>query len=147
LIGDVLVGLDGSGKSGKTTGGIFFNDRSEDVQKKVMSMYTDPNRIKATDPGKVEGNPVFIYHDAFNDNVQEVSDLKARYVKGQVGDVEVKEKLVDAIEGFLNPIREKKAELDKLGDDYVLDILKTGEAKANRVAEKTISEVIDAMGF
>jgi tryptophanyl-tRNA synthetase len=147
LIGDVLVGLDGSGKSGKSTGGIFFNDRPEDVKKKVMSMYTDPNRIKATDPGKVEGNPVFLYHDAFNDNVAEVADLKERYVKGTVGDVEVKEKLVDAIERFLNPIREKKAELDKLGDDYILDILKTGEVKANKVAEKTIFEIMAAMGF
>ena len=82
LIGPVLVSLDGKSKSGKSTGGIFFNDSSEDIKKKVMSMYTDPNRIKATDPGKVEGNPVFIYHDFFNDNLDEVQDLKNRYTKG-----------------------------------------------------------------
>lgn len=146
LIGQVLIGLDGKGKSGKSTGGIYFNDKSEDVKKKIMSMYTDPNRLKATDPGKVDGNPVFVYHDAFNDNLDEVKDLKERYEKGKVGDVEVKEKLYEAIERFLEPVREKKSELDKLGDEYVLDIFEKGEKKAKKVAEETISEVSKALG-
>lgn len=147
LIGPVLVSLDGKGKSGKSTGGIFFNDSTEVVKKKVMSMYTDPNRIKATDPGKVEGNPVFVYHDCFNDDVAEVKDLKERYVKGKVGDVEVKEKLFNALEKFLQPVREKKSKLDKLGDDYILDIFEKNEKKVNKVAEETISEVVKAMGL
>ena len=71
-------------------------------------MFTDPNRIHATDPGKVDGNPVFIYHDAFNTDIDEVNDLKERYLKGNVGDVEVKEKLFKAIEKILDPIREKE---------------------------------------
>ncbi len=73
---------------------IDLKDDAETVRKKVMSMYTDPTRLRATDPGHVEGNPVFMYHDAFNPDVAEVNDLKARYVKGAVGDVEVKQKLV-----------------------------------------------------
>ena len=147
LIGPVLVGLDGTGKSGKSTGGIFFNDSTAEVKKKVMSMYTDPNRIKATDPGKVEGNPVFVYHDNFNRNLDEVKDLKERYVKGKVGDVEVKEKLFNAIEAFLDPIRERRTKVDKLGDDYILDILEKGEKRVNKIAEKTISEVVKAMNL
>ncbi len=146
-IGPILIGLDGKGKSGKSTGGIFFNDTTQDVKKKVMSMYTDPNRIKATDPGKVEGNPVFIYHDFFNDDLDEVKDLKERYVKGKVGDVEVKEKLFKALERFLEPVRSKREQLDKLGDDYVIDLFEKGEEKVNKIAEKTITEVSKAMGI
>ncbi len=147
LIGPVLISLDGKGKSGKSTGGIFFNDSTEDVKRKVMSMYTDPNRIRATDPGKVEGNPVFVYHDFFNDNLDEVKDLKERYVKGKVGDVEVKEKLFNALERFLEPVRAKKADLDKLGDDYVLELFEKGEKKVNKIAQKTIADVLKAMGI
>ncbi|MCA9376311.1 tryptophan--tRNA ligase [Candidatus Dojkabacteria bacterium] len=147
LIGEVVIGLDGKGKSGKSTGGIFFSDSTEEVRKKVMSMYTDPNRIKATDPGTVDGNPVFIYHDYFNPNVEEVNDLKERYTKGTVGDVEVKEKLFRAVEAFLEPIREKKSEIDALGDDHILDILKKGEDKVNPVAEAVLDRVRGAMGF
>ncbi len=147
MINPVLIGLDGKGKSGKSTGGIFFNDTSEEVKKKVMSMYTDPNRIKATDPGTVKGNPVFIYHDYFNDNLDEVKDLKERYEKGKVGDVEVKEKLFLAIERFLNPIREKRNEIEKLGDEYIFDLLETGEKRANEVAEQTMKSVDEVMKF
>lgn len=147
LIGDVMIGLDGQGKSGKSTGGIFFSDSADEVRTKVMSMYTDPNRIRATDPGTVEGNPVFIYHDAFNENKAEVEDLKERYRKGTVGDVEVKEKLYQAIELFLTPVRERLGELEKLGDDCILDILRTGEVRANKVADEVIGRVIEAMGF
>jgi tryptophanyl-tRNA synthetase len=145
LIGDVVVGLDGKGKSGKSTGGVFFNDSTEEVKKKVMSMFTDPNRIHPTDPGKVEGNPVFIYHDYFNPDVEEINDLKARYKKGTVGDVEVKQKLFVAIENFLQPVRERRAEIDKLGDEYILDIFETGEKKVREITQKTIEEVMDVM--
>lgn len=147
LIGDIVVGLDGQGKSGKSTGGIYFTDDTETVKKKVMSMYTDPNRIHPNDPGEVDGNPVFIYHDYFNPNKEEVLDLKDRYGKGTVGDVEVKTKLFNAIETFLEPIRAKRAEIDEKGDEYIYDILESGEKNAQRVASETEQKVLEAMGF
>ena len=112
IIGDVplLVGTDGQSKMSKSVGNaIYLSDDADAVKEKVMNMYTDPKRLRATDPGTVEGNPVFIYHDAFNSSKAEVDDLKERYRAGKVGDVEVKEKLVIAINDFLEPIREKRA--------------------------------------
>ncbi|MBI5953357.1 MAG: tryptophan--tRNA ligase, partial [Chloroflexi bacterium] len=112
LIGDVplLVGTDGQGKMSKSLGNaIYLSDDAETVKQKVMNMYTDPKRLRATDPGTVEGNPIFIYHDAFNPSYAEVDDLKERYRQGKVGDVEVKQKLVVAINNFLEPFREKRA--------------------------------------
>jgi tryptophanyl-tRNA synthetase len=112
IIGDVplLVGTDGQSKMSKSLGNaIYLSDDAETVKQKVMNMYTDPKRLRATDPGTVEGNPVFIYHDAFNPSRAEVDDLKERYRIGKVGDVEVKQKLVVAINNFLEPFREKRA--------------------------------------
>lgn len=112
IIGDVplLVGTDGQGKMSKSLGNaIYLSDDADTVREKVRGMYTDPKRLRATDPGTVEGNPVFIYHDAFNPSRAEVDDLKERYRQGRVGDVEVKEKLAAAINNFLEPFREKRA--------------------------------------
>lgn len=112
IIGDVplLVGTDGQGKMSKSLGNaIYLSDDADAVREKVRGMYTDPKRLRATDPGTVEGNPVFIYHDAFNPSRAEVDDLKERYRQGKVGDVEVKEKLAAAINSFLEPFREKRA--------------------------------------
>jgi tryptophanyl-tRNA synthetase len=112
IIGDVplLIGTDGQSKMSKSVGNaIYLSDDADTVRQKVMNMYTDPKRLRATDPGTVEGNPVFIYHDAFNPSKAEVDDLKERYRVGKVGDVEVKEKLAVAINNFLEPIREKRA--------------------------------------
>ena len=114
IIGDVplLVGTDGQSKMSKSVGNaIYLSDDAETVKQKVMNMYTDPKRLRATDPGTVEGNPVFIYHDAFNPSKAEVDDLKERYRAGKVGDVEVKQKLAVAINNFLEPFREKRAYL------------------------------------
>jgi len=147
MIGDVVVGLDGQGKSGKSTGGIYFTDDTESVRSKVMGMYTDPKRIHPTDPGEVKGNPVFVYHDYFNEDKEEVEDLKGRYREGKVGDVEVKEKLFWAIEKFLNPIREKREEIDKKGEDYIVSILEKGEKEAVKVADSTEEKISEAMGF
>jgi tryptophanyl-tRNA synthetase len=147
-IGEVarLVGLDGSVKMTKSLGNcIFLNDTSDVVKEKVMKMYTDPNRIRASDPGKVVGNPVFIYHDAFNSNIEEVNNLKNKYLEGKVGDVEVKEKLYLAIEEVLNPIRKRRqfyetlANGKKIQDREVLDkILKRGNEKVREEASKTL---------
>src|SRR5688500_10249493 len=111
IIGDVplLVGTDGQSKMSKSLGNaIYLSDDAQTVEDKVQGMYTDPKRLRATDPGTVEVNPVFIYHDAFNASYAEVDDLKERYRAGKVGDVEVKEKLGKAINSFLEPFREKR---------------------------------------
>ena len=112
IIGDVplLVGTDGQNKMSKSLGNaIYLSDDAKTVEEKVQGMYTDPKRLRATDPGTVEGNPVFIYHDAFNPDRAEVDELKERYRAGKVGDVEVKKKLAKAINTFLEPIRERRA--------------------------------------
>ena len=107
-------------------------------------MYTDPARVRADIPGKVEGNPVFIYHDAFNPNVDEVNDLKERYRAGKVGDVEVKTKLANALNAHLEPIRERRAALLS-NPDTIRDILHAGSARARAVAVETMARVRDAM--
>lgn len=140
-----LIGTDGNAKMSKTIGNtIYLSDTTEILKDKVMKIFTDPSRIHASDPGKVEGNPVFIYHDAFNTNLEEVAELKERYKKGQVGDVEVKTKLFNALDIFLEPIR-KKREYFSSHKDEVIDILKTGSLKATEEAGKTISLVKQAM--
>jgi tryptophanyl-tRNA synthetase len=147
LVGEVkrLPGIDGGTKMGICLGNaIYLSDSEGELKKKVMSMYTDPNRIHPTDPGKVEENPVFIYHDIFNPDLAEVNDLKIRYKAGKVGDIEVKEKLFVALNTFLMPVREKRKEFE--GKDEVLDqILKDGTAKAREVAKETMKKVKKAM--
>jgi tryptophanyl-tRNA synthetase len=147
LVGRVprLVGTDGGAKMGKSlNNAIYLKDDAETVKKKVMSMFTDPTRVHATDPGHVEGNPVFMYHDAFNPSADEVQDLKDRYVLGQVGDVEVKQKLVNALNGFLDPIRDRRREYES-NPQLVLEALRKGTAHAKRVAEGTMAEVRDVL--
>lgn len=140
-----LVGLDGKSKMSKSLNNcIYLADRAEEVEKKVMSMYTDPSRLKPTDAGTVEGNPVFVYHDAFNPNKEEVEDLKNRYRTGQVGDVEVKQKLVLAINNFLEPMRIRRSELEK-NPQKIDAILKEGVEKGNKVSEEILSKVKTAM--
>jgi tryptophanyl-tRNA synthetase len=149
LIGDVgsLVGTDGQAKMSKSIGNcIYLTDDEETVNKKVKGMYTDPTRIRPTDPGHVEGNPVFIYHDAFNNNKEEVADLKDRYIKGQVGDVEVKTKLALAINKFLTPIRERRAKFEG-NDELINKIIDEGSKRAQAEAQKTLDEVLRAMGI
>jgi len=140
-----LKGLDGKDKMSKSLGNvIYLKDDKKTVEEKIKGMYTDPNRIHATDPGKVEGNPVFSYHDAFNEDKEEVKDLKERYQKGKVGDVEVKEKLAKAINSFLDPIREERVKFEE-SPKKVREILIEGTKKTKMVAEKTLQEVREAM--
>jgi tryptophanyl-tRNA synthetase len=147
LLGRVprLVGLDGKAKMGKSlNNAIFLKDDAATVTQKVMGMFTDPTRIHATDPGHVEGNPVFMYHDAFNPDVAEVEDLKERYRKGTVGDVEVKQKLALAINTLLDPIRERRAHFEAR-PDLVREALASGTSRAKKVAEQTMAEVRAAL--
>ena len=125
---------------------IFLTDSSEEVEKKVMNMYTDPTRIKVTDPGHIENNPVFIYLDAFGSEKEkaEIANLKERYTKGQVGDIEVKKFLVEVLNNFLDPIRERREQFEK-DPDLVDRILKEGTEKARAEAQKTLAEVKKAM--
>ena len=149
MIGAVptLIGTDGQAKMSKSLGNaILLSDDKKTVEQKVRRMYTDPNRIRADIPGRVEGNPVFIYHAAFNPDVDEVNDLKARYLKGKVGDVEVKRKLARAINNFLDPIRERRAGYEAQ-PGMVEEILMAGTRRMQAVAEETLARVYDAMGM
>jgi tryptophanyl-tRNA synthetase len=140
-----LPGLDGGKKMSKSIGNtIHLSDTSEEVTQKVRQMYTDPKRVRADIPGTVEGNPVFIYHDAFNTNTAEVEDLKARYRTGKVGDVEVKMKLAAALNARLDPIRARRAELLS-HPDRLRAILFDGSKRARTIAIQTIERVREAM--
>jgi len=149
LIGDIplLPGTDGKTKMSKSLGNaIYLSDDTKTVETRVMSMYTDPTRIHATDPGHVEGNPVFAYHDAFNRNKDEVEELKTRYREGRVGDVEVKKRLSRALNEFLEPIRQRRAEYaTKQG--LVEEVLQKGSQLAREEARKTLALVKKAMGL
>jgi len=147
LVGRVprLVGIDGQAKMSKSQGNaIYLKDTPAVVNEKVRSMYTDPTRLRASDPGHVEGNPVFLYHDAFNPDHEEVADLKARYRRGFVGDVEVKQKLATALNTFLDPIRERRARFAaKMG--LVRDALADGTDRARKAARTTMALVHEAL--
>jgi tryptophanyl-tRNA synthetase len=141
-----LPGTDGSPKMSRSVGNtINLFDDGETVREKVMSMYTDPSRLRATDPGHVKGNPVFAYHDAFNQDVDEVTDLKDRYIAGRVGDVEVKQRLVVALNAFLDPIRQRRRDLLAENPSIVEDVLRSGTARARIEAAATLRQVRTAM--
>jgi tryptophanyl-tRNA synthetase len=147
LIGEVgtLPGTDGKAKMSKSLGNvIYLSDDSETVTQRVMRMYTDPRRIHPTDPGTVEGNPVFTYHDAFNANKAEVAELKERYRAGRVGDVEVKKRLAGALNAFLDPIRERRHRVEAQ-PDYVEEIVVEGSRRARQEAEETLERARRAM--
>ncbi|MFH1394686.1 MAG: tryptophan--tRNA ligase [Candidatus Omnitrophota bacterium] len=133
-----LVGLDNRKMSKSYGNFISLSDNAETVKKKVYSMYTDPKRTRADIPGTVEGNPVFVYHDLFNVNKEEISDLKKRYKQGNVGDVEVKKKLTAALNDFLDPIRKRRLNIT---DSDAEKIIKDGTEKARETARKTMLEV------
>ena len=138
-----LCGTDGKEKMSKSLNNtINLSESQEDLRKKVMKMYTDPKRIHANDPGTVEGNPVFMYLDAFNPNKNE--NLKNRYREGTIRDIEIKEILYRVLNKFLSPIRERR-EYYKSNLQIVRDIISTGTAKGRSVVEKTIKEMRNKM--
>jgi tryptophanyl-tRNA synthetase len=140
-----LPGLDGDKKMSKSVGNtIHLSDDAETVRKKVMQMYTDPKRVRADIPGTVEGNPVFMYHDAFNPDTAEVDDLKARYRAGKVGDVEVKTKLAKALNAQLDPMRARRADV-LARPSSIREILEEGSKKARAIAHETMERVRDAV--
>ena len=149
-----LPGIDGKAKMSKSLNNcIYLSDSADDVKKKIMNMFTDPNHLKVSDPGKVDGNPVFIYLDAFcqEHHFEEflpeyanLDELKAHYTRGGLGDVKVKRFLNEVIQEELEPIRKRRKEYEK-DIPAIYEILKKGSEKAEEVAAKTLSEVKFAM--
>lgn len=140
-----LVGIDGKAKASKSLGNaIFLADTPEEIKQKVFQMYTDPEHLKVSDPGKIEGNVVFTYLDAFHQNKEEISELKDHYQKGGLGDVTIKNILNKTIQDLLAPIREKRLTLK---DNEIQDILRNGTTKAHSVAKTTMEMVRAAIGI
>lgn len=142
-----LVGLGAPNKDGRLlkmskslNNAIFLSDNPDVVKKKVMSMYTDPNRLKPTDKGSIENNPLWIFHDAFTKDKEWVDNAKLKYQQGEIGDVECKKVLIESINQLLSPMIERRKMF--IGNpEYVLDVLKKGNERANEVANQTMSHV------
>lgn len=146
--GDVptLVGTDGNAKMSKSLGNsIDLRDNPAEVFRKVMRMYTDPNRVRADVPGQVEGNPVFVYLDTFGEDTATINNLKDRYRQGTVGDVEVKEYLVEVLEGVLSPLRERRERFSTPG--LVDDLIVAGTERVREETRLTVREMKKAMGL
>lgn len=140
-----LPGIDGKAKMSKSLGNaIYLSDSADIVAKKVMQMYTDPEHIRVEDPGKVEGNTVFAYLDIFDIDAVEVARLKEHYQQGGLGDVKLKKRLIEVLNAFLDPIRERRHEIEK-NPDVVHAILKAGTMRTQEVAQRTLQEVKSAM--
>ena len=123
---------------------IFLSDDADTIQKKVMSLYTDPQRLRSTDKGTIINNPLWIFHDTFNPDKTWVAEAKARYQAGQIGDVACKKKLIEVLETFIAPIRQRRQQYAN-EQDYILSVLRTGTQQANSVAEDTLAQAKAAL--
>lgn len=142
-----LVGIDGQAKMSKSlNNAIYLKDSVDELAKKVRSMYTDPTHLRVEDPGKIEGNTVFSYLDVFGDDKKFIEELKAHYQKGGLGDMKVKNYLLEVLEAKISPIRERRKlfENDKA---QTIKLLLEGSARVNEIADKTLHEVKSAMGL
>ena len=146
-----LIGIGAPGVDGKLlkmskslNNAIFLSDDPDTISKKVMGMYTDPKRLKATDAGSIENNPLWVFHDTFNPDKEWVLDAKQRYQAGQIGDVECKRRLIDVLVAFVDPIRLRRKEYEN-NLDYVQSVLSKGAEKANIVADNTLLLAKEAM--
>ena len=149
MIGEVstLIGTDGKAKMSKSLGNfILLSDDSATVDRRVMRMFTDPNRIHSNTPGRTQNNPVFIYHDIFNTDRDQVEMLKKRYRTGNVGDVEVKQALAATLNRFLDPIRERRAQYQK-DTGYVEELIYSGTMKTREEGKKTLLLARKALGL
>jgi len=149
LLSDVptLIGIDGKGKMSKSANNaIYLTDDAATVEKKVKGMFTDEKRVSADVPGTVEGNPIFIFHNVFNPDRQEVKDLEARYREGKVGDVEVKQKLTVALNNFMEPIRQRR-KLFEQEKGLIEQIIYEGTLKMIDISNDTVKEMRSAMGL
>jgi tryptophanyl-tRNA synthetase len=127
---------------------IYLSESDDEIERKVRAMYTDPKRLRATDPGTVEGNPVFIYLDAFGTegDAAQIAEFKERYVAGTVGDVEVKKYLVGVMQRFIAPMRERRKVYED-NPQLVLDILARGKERVRAIAQESLKEMREKMGF
>ena len=142
-----LVGIDGKGKMSKSlNNGIYLSDSADEIEKKVMKMYTDPNHIRIEDPGQIEGNVVFTYLDIFDSDKEKVAELKEHYQRGGLGDMTIKRYLNEVLQDYLAPIRQRREEFAK-DPKFVMNMLKEGSERAERVAAETLAEVKAAMGI
>lgn len=146
-----LVGLGGPSAEGKLLkmsksfdNAILLSDDADTIQKKVMSIYTDPKRLRASDPGTIENNPLWIFHDTFNPDKAWVAEAKEKYQTGKIGDVECKKKLADALIDFISPISKRRAEFAK-NPDYILSVIRSGAEKANHITNKTLRTTKERM--
>lgn len=142
-----IIGTDGERKMSKSLGNVInIFDDEKIIRQQIMESYTDPNRKHSNDPGKIEGNPIFIYHDIINDDKGEVEDLKKRYEEGKVGDVEVKEKLFEAHKRKFSEARRKRNDLEN-NIGLARDILEKGAMEAGKFAKETVKEVYQKVGI
>ena len=153
LVGRVkrLVGTGGPNENGQLlkmskslNNAILLSDSPDTIKQKVMRMYTDPNRLRPTDKGNIENNPLWIFHDVFNTDTDWIMQAQDRYRNGQIGDVECKKNLIDVLVNLTEPFRERRTQYEN-NMDYVMEILKRGTEKANETAERTLLEVKEAM--
>ncbi|BCG49634.1 tryptophan--tRNA ligase [Candidatus Profftella armatura (Diaphorina cf. continua)] len=145
--GNRLPGIDGHYKMSKSLkNGIYLSDSPDKIVKKIKSMYTDPNHLHISDPGKVDGNPVFTYLDQFGTDKKKIAKMKAHYIQGGLGDITVKKYLIEVMQDFLFPIRIKRKQLSK-DKKYIQDILKIGSEQAQEEAEKTLKRIKHAMNI
>jgi tryptophanyl-tRNA synthetase len=141
-----LPGIDNRTMHTSYGNAIFLRDSEEQTARKVIGMYTDPTRIHTTDPGHVEGNPVFVYHEIFNPSADEVDEFKERYRQGSIGDVEVKQRLVEVLNGYLRPYRERRRKFIA-NPHALLEVLFSGTVKAKFIAQQTLEGVYEKMGL
>ena len=140
-----LPGIDGKAKMSKSLGNaIFLSDEADVLREKVMKMYTDPEHIHVSDPGKIEGNVVFAYLDIFDQDKKKVAELKEHYQRGGLGDVVVKKYLHEVLDTFLSPIRQRRKEFAQ-NKDEVMKVILEGTKKTREVAEQTLQEVREVM--
>ncbi len=141
-----LPGVDNRAMHTSYGNAIYLGDSPEETTRKVLGMYTDPTRIHASDPGHVEGNPVFAYHEIFNSDHEEIEEFKFRYRAGKVGDVELKQRLAEVLNTSLAPLRERRAAFIAQ-PKMLMEILETGTEHARLIARQTFEEVQDCMGL
>jgi tryptophanyl-tRNA synthetase len=142
-----LPGIDGKAKMSKSQGNaIQLSATADEIHEAVRRMFTDPNHIKASDLGRVEGNVVFTYLDAFDEDHIAVEDLKARYIRGGLGDSTVKQRLDDVLQALLEPIRDHRRALAR-DPGYVLQVVKRGTARAREITDATLRDVRAALGL
>lgn len=142
-----LPGVDGRAKMSKSAGNaIPLSASPDDISAAVRAMFTDPDHLRVADPGKIEGNVVFIYLDAFDDDHQVVEELKAHYRRGGLGDMTVKRRLEDILQALITPIRTRRAEL-ATNRDHVVEVIRRGTMKAREVTEHTRREVMAGLGL